>query len=144
MYSRQCCLLGCAVALLAGCELRNGDQTALATTSGPEALTWLLQNKNESALASNRFLETENATRFVKELYSAGAKRVIVPDDCIAADEETLQWEGGPYADALIVTLPADEPRRQRVLDICAREIAREGFDPEENMGGDFIFLWWD
>ena len=144
MISRFCTAMSCVGLTLAGCGLPSDEELSLAAANGPEALKWLEQNKNESALASNRFLETENAVRFVRELYSAGAKRVIVPDDCITADEETIQWEGGPYADALIVTLPADEPRRKHVLGICEREIAREGFDSDEDMGGDLIFLWWD
>jgi hypothetical protein len=144
MNSRFCAALACLGITFTGCGLPNEEELSLASATGPEALQWLRKNQNESALASNRFMETENAVRFVEELYTAGAKRVIVPDDCITADQETLQWEGGPYADALIVTLPPDNARRQRVLSICEREIAREGFDPDENMGGDQIFLWWD
>src|SRR4029077_13073397 len=93
-------------------------------TQGPEALAWLRKSNNESALASNRFLQTHNAASFVKQLYSAGAERVIVPltsitDDCVEV-----------YADALVVTLPADPGKRERVWKLCAAELKREGAKP--------------
>jgi hypothetical protein len=130
-------------AALAGCGLQGGlgggKSRAKANYTGPEALQWLKNNKNESALASNRFLETENAIRFVKQLYDAGAAKVIVPDDCITPEEPE-----GPYADALVVTMPKDAAKRKRVFEICAKEIKREGFDPDESTDGDDVFLWWD
>ena len=144
MKSLMLVALCCVNPNFLGCGMGDGREIAMPTANGPEALSWLKQNKNESALASNRFEETENAIRFVQELYSAGAARVIVPENCIRSDEQTLQWERGPYADALFVTLPADEPQRKAVLAICAREIEREGFDPDQNLQGDLIYLWWD
>jgi hypothetical protein len=106
---------------------------------GPEARQWLRQNKNESALASNRFLETANAVRFVDQLYAAGAERVLVPEECITPEEPD-----GPYADALVVKLPADPAKRKKVFAMCAKEIKREGFDPDESTDGEWVFLWWD
>lgn len=43
-----------------------------------EALEWLTNNKNPSALAGNRFGEIATAIEFVKELYEAGAVSVGV------------------------------------------------------------------
>jgi hypothetical protein len=115
-----------------------------APMTGPEALAWLRENKNESALASNRFGETRHAVRFVEELYASGARLVIVPDDTINSDADTVGGEGGPYADALLVNLPADEDKRRAVIAICQRELKREGFKLEEGMSNDQIYLWWD
>lgn len=125
---------------LTGCGLQLGkpNPKEKASYDGPEALQWLRQNKNESALASNRFLGTENAVRFVQQLYDAGAAGVIIPNDCIEQEPD------GPYADALAVKLPADAEKRKRVWEICAKEIKREGFSPKEQAGEDEIFLWWD
>jgi hypothetical protein len=126
------------------------DEFVDASTSdvdfdGPEALRWLKDNRNESALASNRFGPTENAVRFVQSLYNAGALRVVVPRANITDDEDTLKWEGGPYADAVVVELPKDSTRREKVWSICAREIRREGFDPEDGADDEGkVFLWWD
>jgi hypothetical protein len=119
-------------------------ETEGAPITGPEALGWLRENRNESALASNRFGETRHAVRFVEELYSSGARLVIVPDETINSESDIAQGEGGPYADALLVNLPADEDKRTAVIAICQRELKREGFKLEEGMSGDQIYLWWD
>lgn len=107
-------------------------------TEGPEALVWLKKNRGESALASNRFGETQNATRFVRQLYDAGALRVVVPEASITKDDVET------YSDSLVVTLPADSARRERVWRICAEEIRRAGFDPEESKNEKQVLLWWD
>jgi hypothetical protein len=106
---------------------------------GPEALKYLRESKNESALASNRFGATENAARFVRQLYAAGARRVIVPQESITDDGVEV------YADSLVVTLPADDARRQRVWKLCADELEREtgekgGATPADS----HVLLWWD
>jgi hypothetical protein len=105
---------------------------------GPEALKWLRSSVNESALASNRFGETENAVRFVKQLYAAGATRVIVPQESITDDDVEV------YADALVVTLPMDEAKRERVWKLCAAEIERETGESAGSPEGSHVFLWWD
>jgi hypothetical protein len=107
-------------------------------TVGPEALKWLRSSVNESALASNRFGETENAVRFVKQLYAAGATRVIVPQESITDDDVEV------YADALVVTLPMDEAKRERVWKLCAAEIERETGESAGSPEGSHVFLWWD
>jgi hypothetical protein len=120
------------------------SEGATAPVTGPEALGWLRENRNESALASNRFGETDRAVRFVEELYASGARLVIVPDEAINSDDDTMRFEGGPYADALLVNLPEDEVKRKAVIAICQRELKREGFKLEEGMSNDQIYLWWD
>jgi hypothetical protein len=112
--------------------------------NGPEAREWLKVNGNDSALASNRFGQTQGAIEFVDELYSAGAERVIVPRTCLQDDADTIKLEGGPYADCLSVFLPTDAQKKSAVLKICRREIEREGFDADAGTVDDFVFLWWD
>ena len=111
---------------------------------GPEALEWLRYNKNESALASNRFGPTSEAIRFVENLYALDAERVIIYQDAIRDDDETIELEEGPYADALTVILPSEPEKREQIWRICADEISGEGFDPSEGKGDDAILLWWD
>jgi hypothetical protein len=108
--------------------------------AGPEAREWLLKSNNESALASNRFGPTSSALLFVRQLYGAGAVRVIVPQACITKDEVEV------YADALVVTLPADPAKRGQVWRLCAPELARQGAKPPETPDAkeDRVFLWWD
>jgi hypothetical protein len=119
-------------------------ESEAAPITGPEALGWLRENKNESALASNRFGETRHAVRFVEELYASGARLVIVPGESINSDDDFVRGERGPYADALFVNLPDDEDKRRAVIAICQRELKREGFKLEEGMSGEQIYLWWD
>jgi len=140
-----------AVTFFTGCDQRFIDAIGEANQidahvvlDGPEALDWLKANGNESALASNRFLETENAVKYVKALYAAGAVKVVVPKDTIHDDEEMVRGEGGPYADALVVTVPTDAGKRQAVLAMCRAELRREGFDSEEVESAPQIYLWWD
>lgn len=131
-------LTGCEDAMLvAGGATANAAETA-NNMHGPEARRWLRNNESESPLASNRFGSTENAVKFVNELYRAGAVEVLVPDEAIEADEFEV------YADSLVVVLPQDPTKRRRVLGICGREAHREGFDLGEDDGSGRIFLWWD
>ncbi len=126
-------------------EAEKAEGQMQVQLDGPEALAWLKGNKNESALASNRFLETENAVKFVKALYAAGATKVVVPKDAINSDEEMVSGDGGPYADALVVTLPTDDAgAREAVVQMCRAELRREGFDSPEVANSPFICLWWD
>jgi len=140
-----------AILACSGCDQRFIDAIDSANRAdanvvmdGPEALAWLKSNQNESALASNRFLGTENAVKFVRTLYAAGATKVVVPRDTIHDDEETVLGEGGPYADALVVTTPSDPDRRQAVVDLCRKELRREGFDSPEVATAEQIYLWWN
>jgi len=107
-------------------------------TQGPEALNWLRKNESESALASNRFGETPNAVHFVEQLYSAGAARVIVPLSAIQSDEVET------YADAIVVSLPSDPTKRDRVWKLCADELKRSGDNPADTPALDHVLLWWD
>lgn len=77
---------------------------------GPEALAWLRKSESESALASNRFGDTATAIRFVEELYAAGAARVVIP-------EESIQDE----ANTLVIVLPAERSKREALFQICDR-----------------------
>jgi hypothetical protein len=107
-------------------------------TQGPEALDWLRKNDSESALASNRFGDTSNAIQFVKSLYGAGAARIIVPQTTIQSDEiET-------YADSIVVSLPSDPAKRDRVWQLCAEELRREGDAPDKAPADEHVLLWWD
>lgn len=143
----------CAILFLCACKSivsrggapKNSAPSVPAdTTNGPEAREWLKENRNESALASNRFGLTAGALEFVEQLYRAGAQRVIVPRTCLQDDADTIKLEGGPYADCLSVFLPKDPEKKSAVLQLCRREIEREGFDPDEGSLDDFVFLWWD
>lgn len=124
--------------------LLGTDSVPETVMSGPEALQWLEANQNPSGLASNRFGTTREALNFVKSLYAAGAETVFVSQETITDDPDTLAIEGGPYADALVVKLPKEPAARQRVEELCRRELQREGLGLDEGSTGDTVFLWWD
>jgi hypothetical protein len=107
-------------------------------SQGPEALSWLRENGSESALASNRFGETQNAVEFVQQLYRAGATRVIIPLAAIQSDEAET------YADAVVVSLPPDSAKRDGVWRLCAEELRRIGEDPDDSPDDDLVLLWCD
>jgi len=109
----------------------------------PEARAWLRENRNRTALATNRFGPTGAARAFVDELYCAGAEGVYVTS--IYDEPERVAAEGGPYADALIVNPPADPARRAGVVALCRAESEREGLDWTDDDDGDApVLLWWD
>jgi hypothetical protein len=107
-----------------------------------EAREWLQSNPNESALAGNRFEGTADALAFVEHLYAEGAVHVSVTG--ISDEPWRIELEGGPYADTLIVELPADGSQRSVLFRICNEEAWREGFSPELDSGQREVLLWWD
>ncbi len=118
--------------------MKSDAQPTEDFSGSPEARKWLRSKKNEAPLAANRFGSTDAALRFVSELYRAGAKRVVVPEDAIEDDGVEV------YCDSLVVIMPTDPQQRQRVRAICEREIRGEGFDPAEDREADQVYLWWD
>jgi hypothetical protein len=107
-----------------------------------EAREWLESNPNPYALAGNRFDSTEEALAFVEALYEAGAQQVWVTG--IYDEDWRIEAEGGPYADTLIVRLPAKADARRALFKIAGEEAVREGFSPDRDTGQDELLLWWD
>lgn len=124
------------------------DEMPLELSEGPEALEWLRQNHNPSALASNRFGTTRNAIGFVEELYRLGALKVLIPKSAILDEAQRIADEGGPYADSLTIFLPDEARTRGQLLEVAYQE-ARDEFGedclpPDQNDSQSSIFLWWD
>lgn len=119
-----------------------GNYSYLTGQKHYEARQWLADNAGPSPLASNRFGEKENAIAFVEQLYQAGARAVYVVN--IMNDPQTIRDEGGPYADSLVVMLPEDKDKREKLFELIGAESRREGFDPDKDHGQKELFLWWD
>jgi hypothetical protein len=115
-----------------------------------EALSWLKNNKNKSALASDQFGNTPNAIEAVKKLYALGAVQVDVVVTHLGPS--TIQREGGPYADTLEVTFP--QKGRHKLLafirslhpdnwemNLGERE---DPYTDHNSLGGATVPLWWD
>ena len=121
-----------------------GRDSALYASLGHryEARQWLAANRNPSALASNRFATTAAGRAFVDSLYRLGAAKVEVTN--VQEESSRLREDGGPYSDALLVTLPADKRQRAALFAVNAAEARREGFDAEPDRGQTLLYFWWD
>jgi len=110
-----------------------------------EALEWLKKNNNISAFSSDRFGETSNTIEFVENLYRIGAVKVNVGG--IWEEPERIEEEGGPYASILLVELPEDPERREKILDIYNMEIKKYELNEGEEFEGvskNILAFWWD
>lgn len=107
-----------------------------------EAREWLKNNNSPSPLASNRFMDKEEALEFVEGLYEAGAEKVSVVH--VKDEPDRIAEGGGPYSDYLIVTLPEEAKKRSALFKIHAVEAKNEGFDAVPDNGEKELFFWWD
>ena len=109
-----------------------------------EDLEWLKTNKNPSALASYRFEGTANAMKFVEKLYEIGAEKVSVVE---TLDELERVEEGEQCASTLLVELPNDTEKRERILQVYNEEIRENGINDGEELeewDENILVFWWD
>lgn len=120
------------------------DELEIYDSLGPryEARAWLAVTANPFPFASNRFESKAAAAAFIDSLYALGADTVYVLN--VQQDSAWLAREGGPYADALLLRLPADPEGRARLYEVNAREARREGFEPGRDHGQRYLYFWWD
>ncbi len=104
-----------------------------------DALPWLNRTDAECDLAGNRFDDREEASIFVRSLYDAGAKRVVIASESIRR-EGKRSW----YADAIRVELPTGQSERKELFSILNSEARDEGFDEEPDTGQSTLYMWWD
>lgn len=107
-----------------------------------EAREWLVGNKRDLPVAVNHFWRSGEAEQFVKELYAAGARRVVVENISYG---DVDQW-GGPYADSLIVELPDDGQARSSVIGLCNQHCMADPSTGTQfvDEGQPSLSLWWD
>ena len=113
--------------------------TNYTAQSPVEARSWLRTNPNRSALATNRFGNTERALAFVDALYARGATEVLV-------DNPGVDSTGAPYADTLIVKYEEWSIAQHRIAQFCEEEglgdLPPRDFTMHRINGG--LRLWWD
>ena len=97
-----------------------------------EALEWLENNNNPSALATDRFGETIYAIKFVEKLYELGVLKVSVIG--ILDEPERVEEDGGPYASSLIVELPKDNESRNKIIEFYKKEMDEQGIEEGEGI----------
>jgi hypothetical protein len=111
-----------------GCSMKESDLLH-CDYARYEARSWIEENPNLYPLAGNRFETKQAAIEFVDQLYSIGAGTVYVTSIC--SEDWRIREEGGPYADRLIVILPADAQKRNDIFNIYTEEAEQEGLIPE-------------
>jgi hypothetical protein len=100
-----------------------------------EALSWVCDTSWTKRSIGE--LSHEHSVEVVKDLYGRGAVKVVavdLPED-VAVSE---------FCDTLVVVLPDDVHRRNRVLELCSCHALDEGFGPIDDEGQKTVFLWWD
>jgi hypothetical protein len=129
--------------VLAGCGgVPDEDKLYRSLRPRYEARQWLTSTRNPYPFASNRFESPAAAAAFIDSLYRLGVDTVYVLN--VQQDSAWIAREGGAYADALLIRLPADRERRSRLFEHGGREMRLEGFDPESDRGQRYLYLWWD
>jgi hypothetical protein len=105
-----------------------------------EAREWLRNNRNPSAFATNRFATTADASRFVEQLYAAGASRVMVDNTTVLRPQEQ-----GLYGDTLVVVIAADVAQRSEIRQLV-EEVGRPDHTEQSfvDSGQESLWLWWD
>ena len=110
---------------------------------GPEALDWLRANHHPDPFATNRFGTREGAVQFVEQLYAGGATFVSIDGVLMLPNHN---W--APYADTLIVDLPADHEKRRDLFELMEHVGRPDEHDkvdqPLLDSGQTAVRLWWD
>lgn len=86
---------------------------------------------------------TEDALALAKEIYDAGAVKVLAVDIEVYGDDE--DEEGlGQNAGRLVIELPNTPADRSRVFDWVATVSESHGFDPYDDTGQTHLFVMLD
>lgn len=113
-------------------------QSLLDKSKRIDARVWLHTNGDEATMHSlGCFKRGRDASKFVEQLYLAGAAKVIAPD---IYDDKA----GGQYADCLLVRLPKDPAKRKAVRRVCAQLRSRDlgAVKPDEDIGEAYLYLY--
>lgn len=115
------------------------DEFELQLLAGPavrEAMEWLEETREPSRSLGEATGQDESI-RFVKELYALGAVTV-----------HAVEIDGAPSEDQntgkLVIELPQDQEKRDKLLDFCGELAIEQGFDPDPDIGQRYLFLMLD
>ncbi|HEY3856434.1 MAG TPA: hypothetical protein VGO67_18780 [Verrucomicrobiae bacterium] len=99
-----------------------------------EALHWLMGSEGRSRRALGDFKGAAPSVNLVKELYAAGAVKVIAAD---IKSEST----GSQRTEKLVMELPSDTKLRASIFRWCKRQGAKVGYSPEIDGGEKHLYL---
>lgn len=109
----------------------------LKGTAVREALSWLMEHDDSSFRSVGETTNQDESIKFVKRLYQQGAAAVHAVE--IDGEGDEPQNTG-----KLIIELPQNEKKREGLFKACGTIAKRMGFDPEPDVGQQYIFLMLD
>ncbi len=117
----------------------NSDHTyfvakLLRSRRKAEALRWLLGSQPARRRALGRFKGAKPSANLVRELYAAGAVKVI-------AVEIKSKPTGSQWTEKLVMELPSDAKLRESIFLWCKRQGAKAGYSPEHDGGEKHLYL---
>jgi hypothetical protein len=118
---------------------KNGDhvhfvQKLLRSRRKAEALRWLLGSQASRRRALGGFTGAKSSANLVRELYAAGAVKVI-------AVEIKSKPTGSQWTEKLVMELPSDAKLRESIFRWCKRQGAKAGYSPEHDGGEKHLYL---
>ncbi|MDQ3816442.1 MAG: hypothetical protein M3362_01975 [Acidobacteriota bacterium] len=99
-----------------------------------EALSWLEESTDESFRTVGELDSNERSYDLIDEVYKAGAVEVW------AVEIDTYP-DGHQNTGKLVVLLPSEPKARRRVFGWCGSRAKALGFDPDEDVGQDHLFV---
>lgn len=110
-------------------------ENLLRSENKKEALAWIKESQGRVDRTIGE-MDVSASLSTILELYELGAKEVTAVEIKAAGDGETT--------DILIVTLPADQEKREALFDWEEEHAESEGFDGVKDEGQKYLFLAWD
>jgi MORN repeat variant len=101
-----------------------------------EALSWL-EESCEPERSLGEASSQEESIRLVKELYDSGAASVHAVE---INGTSTQDQNSG----RLVIELPKDHKARQKLFNICKIYARKQGFDPDQDLGQQYLLLMLD
>ena len=100
-----------------------------------EALEWL-KAEGKTTRSLGRFKSVGSASKFVAELYQAGAVKIIAPDIYQSK-------RGDQFSDNLLVKLPKSASQRKAIRAVCQQLQNNEhgAFQPEKDLGEAYLYI---
>jgi hypothetical protein len=116
-------------------ELTQFIQKLLRSRRKAEALKWLSASRLERRRTLGVFKGAKPSIKWVKELYAAGATKVI------AADIKTDAGEN-QHSDKIVVVLPKDEKLRTTIFQWCERQGDKIGYLPDLDRSESHMYVY--
>ena len=118
----------------------KADEFCQRLLNGPgvrEALSWLEEHDDPLFRSVGEATDQEESIKFVKKLYRQGAVAVHAVEIDGEADEPQNTGK-------LVIELPQEVEGRKKLFKSCGTIAKKQGFDPETDIGQQYLFLMLD